>query len=177
MTHSNDSKPSPAGQVLIDGDTATLSFRRRLSHPPERVWEALTDPAQLKQWFMTVATIDGRTGGSVDMVSGPARFHWVGRILTWDPPRVYEYEWNTEPRAELPAGERSIVRWELEPSGGGTTLTLTHRNLTKGTAIGFAPGTHAFLDRLAALLANEPLPDWMGRYGAVKDQYPAWTPT
>jgi uncharacterized protein YndB with AHSA1/START domain len=168
--------PTPAGEVALDGDFGELRFVRTLAHPPEAVWAALTDPAQLRKWFMTKATIDGRPGGSVDMVSGPASFHWTGRILTWDPPRVYEYEWNADPRPELPRGEKTVVRWELAPTSGGTKLTLTHRRITKPTALGFAPGTHAFLDRLAAQLAGESLPDWMGRYDAVKHAYPAWSP-
>lgn len=165
-----------AGEVRIEGEQATLLFKRQLNHAPEVVWDALTDPEQLRQWFMTTAKIDGRPDGSVDMVSGPARFHWTGKILTWEPPRVYEYEWNVEPRAELPSGERSVVRWELSPSAGGTLLTLQHKRLTKGTALGFAPGTHAFLDRLEAMLAKTPLPDWMKRYDEVKGSYPQWTP-
>lgn len=168
---------TPSGQVVLEGDSASLLFERRFAHPPEAVWAALTDPAQLRKWFMTTATIDGRPGGSVEMVSGPARLQWTGRILTWDPPRVYEYEWNIDPRPEMPEGERSIVRWELTPDGGGTVLTLAHRRLTKRTALGFAPGTHAFLDRLAAQLEAAPMPDWMGRYGEVKDAYPAWSPS
>lgn len=176
MTKHDVTLPSPAGSVTIDGDHATLAYQRTLRHAPERVWAALTDPAELKKWFMTAATIDGRPNGSVQMVSGPAAFQWTGKILTWDPPRVYEYEWNADPRTELPQGEKSIVRWELAPVAGGTQLTLTHRRLTKGTALGFAPGTHAFLDRLAAQLADEPLPDWMQRYSEVKHAYPAWTP-
>jgi uncharacterized protein YndB with AHSA1/START domain len=162
---------TPAGQVIVDGETATLSFERELPHPPEDVWEALTDPEQLAEWFMAKATIDGRAGGSVEMWTGVSQLHWTGRILVWQPPRVYEYEWNAEPRAELPTGERSIVRWELEPKGAGTLLKLTHRRLTKGTARGFAPGTHAYLDRLAAQLDGMPLPDWMARYGEVRAAY------
>ncbi|MFP2932731.1 SRPBCC family protein [Pyxidicoccus sp. 3LG] len=168
---------TPKGEVRIEGGTATLVFQRRLRHPPEAVWAALTDPEQLRQWFMTTAKIDGRPGGSVDMVSGPARFHWTGRILAWEPYRLYEYEWNVAPRAELPTGEQSIVRWELAPADEGTLLTLTHRQLTKGTALGFAPGTHAFIDRLSAHLDKTPLPDWMRRYGEVQSAYPAWKPS
>jgi hypothetical protein len=48
---------------------------------------------------------------------------------------------------------------------------MTFSRLTKPTALGFAPGMHAFLDRLEAQLKGEPLPDWMLRYDAVKGYY------
>jgi len=175
MTTPGATPESLNGEVILDGESATLLFKRHLPHPREAVWAALTDPAQLREWFMTTATIDGRPGGSVDMIAGVSRFHWQGPILEWDPPALYEYEWNAEPRAELPKGEKTIVRWALTPADGGTLLTLTHRRLTRSTALGFAPGTHAFLDRLAAQLDHAPLPDWMKRYGEVKGGYPAWS--
>ncbi|HEY9857758.1 MAG TPA: SRPBCC family protein [Stenomitos sp.] len=170
------SLPTPAGEVAFDGDHATLRFVRTYPHPPEAVWAALTEPEQLAAWYMTQAVIDGREGGSVQMTSGPARFEWTGRILTWEPYRLYEYEWNIAPRTELPNGEQSVVRWELEPVAEGTKLTLTHRHLTKGTAMGFAPGTHAFMDRLGDQLGQQPLTNWMQRYDEVKHAYPAWQP-
>ncbi len=169
-------KAGPAGKIEFDGDHASLVFERTLHHPPEAVWAALTDPAEMQRWFMTTARIDGRAGGSVDMVSGPARFHWTGKILAWDPPRVLEYEWNVDPRPELPQGEQTVVRWELERSGNSTRLKLTHRRLTRPTALGFAPGTHAFLDRLAAQLDGAPLPDWMRVFGEVQESYAAAVP-
>src|SRR4030095_10010884 len=121
-------KPPEKGQVIFEGSTATLVFKRYLAHSPETVWSALTDPEQLGEWFMTTARIEGRQGGAVDLISGISRFHVTGSILEWDPPKLYEYEWNVEPRTELPTGERSVVRWELTPAQGGTMLTLTHRN-------------------------------------------------
>lgn len=165
---------APAGEVQIDGDYAALVFIRYLPHSPEIVWAALTDEQQFCVWFATSARIEGRAGGIVDMVSGPSQMRWAGRILTWEPPRVFEYEWNTAARPEIPHGEESVVRWELAASGDGTTLTLTHRRLTKPTAIGFAPGTHAFLDRLAAYLDKNPLPNWTVRYADVQHLYPSW---
>ncbi len=170
-----DSLPTPAGEVAFDGDQATLHFVRTYPHPPEAVWSALTDPAQLASWFMTQAVIDGRPGGSVKMTSGPARFEWTGQILAWEPYTLYSYEWNLEPHEHVPQGERSVVRWELEPIEGGTRLTLTHSRLSRGTALGFAPGTHSFLDRLGAQLSKETLPNWMQRYDEVKHAYPSWS--
>ena len=60
----------PKGAVVTEGDKATLVFRRHLDHPPEVVWGALTDTAQLASWYMTKAVIDGREGGSIDFISG-----------------------------------------------------------------------------------------------------------
>ncbi len=165
------------GRVVEEGDEATLVFRRRLAHPPAQVWRALTDPQELATWYMTRATLDGRPGGSVDFHAGPSQLHVTGRILTWDPPRVLEHEWKVAARPELPAGEDAVIRWELEPDAGGTLLHLTHRRLHRMTALGFAPGTHAFLDRLAARLDGTPLPGWQERYTQVAPRYPpSWTP-
>jgi uncharacterized protein YndB with AHSA1/START domain len=164
---SRDSQPaeldvSPPGEIVPDGEHATLIFRRRLPHPPEVVWHAITDPEQIRQWFATEARIDGWKGGTVDLVTGPNRVHGTGRILEWVPPRVYEYEWNVEPNSYLPTGEASVVRWELTPSGAGTLLVLSHRRLTRSTATIFRRGLRTFLDRLAALLEGQTLPPWMG---------------
>jgi uncharacterized protein YndB with AHSA1/START domain len=160
------------GKVVIEGEEATLVFKRRLSQPPEAVWKALTDPSELSNWYMTKATIEGREGGHVDLLAGPSRLHVTGKILEWDPPRVFEHEWKVAPRPELPSGEDAVIRWELRRDGDGTLLHLEHRNLNRETALGFAPGTHAFLDRLDAQLAGQVVPNWQDRYHAVAHGYP-----
>lgn len=55
---------------------------------------------------------------------------------------------------------------------GGTILRLRHHNLNRATALGFAPGTHAFLDRLEAHLVGAHLPSWQERYKQVAPLYP-----
>jgi uncharacterized protein YndB with AHSA1/START domain len=162
------------GTVIIEGDYATLRYERRLAHPREAVWKAITDPKELALWLNTKAVIDARPGGAIDFISVPAGFHTTGRILTWDPPHVFEHEWHIEPHPRLPNGEfHSVIRWELVEDAGSTLLTVAHRRLTKDTALDFAPGVHAFLDRLAAHLDHKVLPDWMERYAAVKGFYPS----
>ena len=162
----------PNGAVITSGDKATLVFRRRLDHPPEVVWKALTDTSELSKWYMTKATIDGREGGSIDFISGPSRLHVTGRILVWKPPIIFEHEWKVESRGELPSGEDAIIHWELRRDGEGTILHLEHRQLNTQTALGFAPGTHAFMDRLEAHLSKQPLPNWQERYQKVAPAYP-----
>ena len=139
---------SRAGTLTFEGDFATITFERRIRHPAQVVWSALTESEHLARWYMTTARLDTREGGSIDYRSGPAQYHVTGKILTWQPPRVFEHEWNVEPRKELPKGEKSIVRWELTAEGESTLLRLTHKRLTRPTAIGFVSGIHAFLDRL-----------------------------
>ncbi len=162
----------PTGAVVPEGEKATLVFRRRLPHPPEVVWRALTDPSELSNWYMTKAVIDGREGGTIDFFAGPSPLHVIGRILTWKPPTVFEHEWKAAPRAELKSGEDAIIRWELRRDGDGTILHLEHRKLNRETALGFAPGTHSFLDRLQAQLDNQPLPNWQERYQQLAPRYP-----
>jgi uncharacterized protein YndB with AHSA1/START domain len=164
------------GRVEMEGTTARLTFRRLLRHPPERVWRALTDSTEFEAWHIGTATIVGGEGGFIEMTTGPAQFHWTGRILRWEPPRVLEYEMDAEPQEHLHSGERSVVRYELDPTEGGTLLTLLHIQLTPPTALGFAPGTHALLDRLTAHLDGEPLPGWKRRYEEVAGGYPQWRP-
>jgi uncharacterized protein YndB with AHSA1/START domain len=167
---------SRKGKVMVDGEQATITFRRILHHPPELVWEAITDPVELKGWLMcSFAKIEARTGGSIEMVSGPAQYHVKGKILVWDPPKVYEHEWKVDPVAEMPHGEDAIFRYELTREGDATLLTVTYRRLSRRTAGGFAPGAHALLDRLAAQLDHQPLPDWMSRFKEHLIYYPEWS--
>ena len=175
---SHEKELSPVGSVEFDGDYATLTFSRWVGHPPEDVWSAITDPKQLQSWYMTRAVMTEGEGGSIDYVSGPSHFHATGRILRWDPPHLFEHEWKVQPRPELPSGEESLVRWELAPEKDGTRITLIHQRLTSATATGFAPGIHAFLDRLAAQLSGEPVPDWIGRVNELRKSYPGmWRPS
>ncbi len=168
MSETPDS-PSPTGSIEVDGDTASLHFRRRLDHPVEAVWAALTDPAERVAWF-GVTTLDPRVGGSIDMDPDdppvPANVkHMNGRILAWDPPRLLEHTWYQSIIGD------TVVRYELEPDGDGTLLTFTHRGLSVPNAQGFIPGTHAYLDRLVAYLAGADIPPWQARYDAVAPQY------
>jgi uncharacterized protein YndB with AHSA1/START domain len=164
------------GQLVADGGTATLTFERTYAHRIEHVWEAIATPEGLAGWLMcSDARIDGRVGGTIEMVSGPPRYRSTGKILVWDPPRVLEYEWNVAPVPEMPAGEHAIFRYELTARGGSTQLTVTYRRITTSTARGFLPGLHAFLDRLEAQLEHRPLPDWHARFAELRGQYPEWT--
>jgi uncharacterized protein YndB with AHSA1/START domain len=52
MSDRDTYKPGPAAgaQVRKDGEKWTLVIVRDLKQPPAKVWDALTDPAQLREW-------------------------------------------------------------------------------------------------------------------------------
>jgi uncharacterized protein YndB with AHSA1/START domain len=160
------------GELVIDGEGATMTFVRHLPYPIEAVWSAIADPEQRASWFGET-TIEGRAGGTIEMVPHetpiPAeQKRMTGRILVWDPPHVLEHEWKQA------IVEDGVVRYELVRDGEGTMLRFSHRGLGVRNAKGFMPGTHAFLDRLEAHLGSTSLPGWMERYREVAPHYPAW---
>jgi activator of Hsp90 ATPase-like protein len=143
MTDREQYTPGPASgaQVRKDGEKWTLVLVRELRHAPEKVWQAITDPAHLREW----APFD--TDGSLSTV-GTVNLTWVGAptplettVKRADAPKVLEY---------------GDMRWELEPVGGGTRLTLWH-NIDRRFISWGAAGWHVSFDVLDRLLAGEPI--------------------
>jgi uncharacterized protein YndB with AHSA1/START domain len=161
---------SRTGTITYEEGMAVISFRRRMPYPIESVWQAITDPSERAAWFGET-TIDARVGGAIESIPAepPAAVEskrMTGRILAWEPPRVFEHE------AHQRIVEPGVVRWELEPDGDDATyVTYIHRGLTEQNATGFVPGSHAFLDRLEAHLGREPIPGWQARYEEVASLY------
>ena len=133
-------------RVQKDGEKWTLVLVRDLAHPPEKVWKAITDPEQLREW----APFDSdRNLGAV----GPAKLSWVGapqaigtRVKRAGAPRVLEFD----------AGAQDM-RWELEPQrGGGTRLTLWANIDRRFISMG-AAGWHICFDVLDRHLAGQPI--------------------
>jgi uncharacterized protein YndB with AHSA1/START domain len=95
----------------------TLVFVRLLHHPPERVWEALTDPAQLREWSPFTADRNLASTGPaiVSMIDGDVSEDSESLVTVADAPKLLEYSWGD-----------GVLRWELAPEGDATRLTLRH---------------------------------------------------
>src|SRR6202161_2801871 len=123
MTTPKQYTPGPANLARIqkDGGNWTLILVRELRHPPEKVWEALTDPAQLREWAPFDADGNlGTVGATVKLtaVGAPTPRVTETRVTRADAPELLEYKWGG-----------FDMRWELEDLqledlGGGTRLTL-----------------------------------------------------
>ncbi len=147
--------PTMGAQVIKDGEKWTLILVRELRHPPEKVWQALTDPAHLREWAPFEA--DGRLDavGTVKLTWGGAATPIETSVTRANAPVVLEY---------------NETRWELEASGGGTRLTLWHSIDRRFISWG-AAGWHIAFDVLDRLLAGRPI----GRIaGAEVMQFEGW---
>ena len=157
MTDRERYTPGPASgaQVRKDGEKWTLVLVRQLRHSPEKVWQALTEPAHLREWAPFDA--DGNLG-----TVGTVKLTWAGTptplettVTRADAPKVLEY---------------NDMRWELEPSAGGTRLKLWH-NIDRRFISWGAAGWHIAFDVLDRLLAGQPI----GRIvGSEAMQFDGW---
>lgn len=138
--------PASGARVHKDGDKWTLILVRELRHSPEKVWQALTDPAQLREW--APFEVDGNLGAAGNTV----KLTWVETNVSLD---------TTVTRADAPKVLQytmggSDMRWELEASDGGTRLTLwtglDRRFISMGAA-----GWHIAFDVLERLLSGNPI--------------------
>ena len=136
--------PGPASGAQVqkkDGEKWTLILVRELRHAPEKVWQALTDPAHLREW--APFEVDGSLGAV-----GTVKLTWMGtpkaletRITRAEAPKLLEY---------------NDTRWELEATDGGTRLTLWS-NIDRRFISWGAAGWHICFDVLDRLLAGQPM--------------------
>ncbi|MFC4008577.1 SRPBCC domain-containing protein [Nonomuraea purpurea] len=130
------------------GDRWALRFERRIPHPPEKVWRAITEPSHLSQWYpMTAEELDLNVGGAIlfrDEEGTAVR----AEITELDPPKTFafrEYEETT--------GVHDL-RLELAPDGEGCLLTFTHTFADKTWAAQTETGWLRTLDDLDRVLAT-----------------------
>jgi Activator of Hsp90 ATPase homolog 1-like protein len=149
MTNREQYAPGPASGAHVRKDLGekdegkwTLILVRELRHSPEKVWQALTDPAHLREW--APFDVDGNLGTAGSTV----KLTWVGtptpietRVTRADAPTVLEY---------------NDTRWELEPLGSGSRLTLW-TNIDRRFISWGAAGWHISFDVLDRLLSGSPI--------------------
>lgn len=140
--------PASGAQVQKNGENWTLILVRELRHAPEKVWQALTDPAQLHEWAPFDADGNlGTAGAAVKLTTVGAPTPQVSEttVSRAEAPRWLEYNWGG-----------NEIRWELEAFAGGTRLTLWHNIDRRFISMG-AAGWHICCDVLDQLLSEAPL--------------------
>jgi uncharacterized protein YndB with AHSA1/START domain len=147
------------GILEPDGDRWRLRFTRRLAHPPEKVWRALTEPEHLEAWFPQRIVGYWAVGGHLRFVSEFGDFD--GEVLAFQPPSLLEFRWGTD-----------TIRLEVAGDAQGSVLTLIDTIDELGKAARDAAGWHECLDRLEYALAGT-APSWAPgeRWQAVHGTY------
>jgi uncharacterized protein YndB with AHSA1/START domain len=155
MSYREQYTPGPANVAQIQkvGEKWTLVLVKELRHPPERVWQALVDPAQLREWAPFDAEGNlGTAGATVKLttVGAPGPRITETRVTRADAPRMLEYTWGD-----------FDMRWELEALGGGTRLTLWTNIGRRFISMG-AAGWHICFDVLDHYLGGTPIGRMVG---------------
>jgi uncharacterized protein YndB with AHSA1/START domain len=148
-----------------------LRFERRLPHPPEKVWRALTEDDELACWFPARIQGERREGAKLtfvfsEEVSSPEVQRYFeeeapfkppteeemanqdGEMLVFDPPRTLEFTWGSD-----------VLRFELEALGEHTLLVFTQTFDDESRAARDASGWDMLFDTLERRLSSlEPEP-------------------
>jgi uncharacterized protein YndB with AHSA1/START domain len=147
---------------LAQSDTAvrpSLTLKRRLNAPAEKVYAAWTDPEKIVKWFgpdsgpVTKAEIDLRVGGSynIGFHTQDGEYHQVGGVYREVVPNerlVFTWAWHTTKERE------SLVTITVKPDGAGSMLTLLHEKFFDEAARdGHKRGWSGSLDKLEKLFA------------------------
>jgi uncharacterized protein YndB with AHSA1/START domain len=134
-----------------------LHFERRLKHPVDAVWRAITEPEQLKQWFPSTVTGGLRQGATLTFTFEQHEAPTMhGDVTELEPPRILAFYWGDD-----------HLRFELDPLEDGCRLRFTCLLDAREKAARDAAGWHVCLDRLEAAVAGAPAEDdeaWRERY-------------
>ena len=138
-------------------DLQVLEIEQLISGPPHAVFDAWTDPEQLKLWFrggetqVSEVETEPRTGGAYRIVMSEPGRDWVhtGKYLEFDRPRRLVFTWHT-PSTE---GKETRVTVTLEAEGGNTRLRLVHEQLPDDTFEAHRKGWIELVGKLDRMLA------------------------
>jgi uncharacterized protein YndB with AHSA1/START domain len=111
----------------------TIEQEMHVDAPIERVWQIVTDPAYVAQWFGDTAAIDLRPGGT--MTLGWAEYgDFHAAVERVEPPTGFAFRWNREPGVPVaPGNDSTLVEITLAPAGDGTLLRLVESGFTDET--------------------------------------------
>ncbi|RZS43727.1 uncharacterized protein YndB with AHSA1/START domain [Herbihabitans rhizosphaerae] len=96
---------------------------------PEVVYEVVSSPEHLKEWWPDDVELDPVPGGTGELVWGDrnapeARISTV-TVVDAQPPRLFSFRWCHQEGEVASPGNSTLVTFELTPSENGTTVHLT----------------------------------------------------
>ena len=153
----------------------TLTIKRLLPGPIERIWAYLTDSDKRRQW-LAAGTMELSVGAPFELVwrngdlenagdrpdSFSEEHRMESHITELDPPRLLGFEW----------GNSGGVTIAMEEQGDQVLLTLIHRRLPgREMLLKVAAGWHAHLDLLAAKAGDGAPPPFWSHWSRLHEEY------
>ncbi len=103
----------------------TLEREIHIEASPEVVFEVISRPEHLREWWSDDASLDPAPGAVGELVWGDRDQVAAITVVDLDPPRRFSFRW-VAPDGEPATAENSLlVVFDLAPSGAGTLLRMT----------------------------------------------------
>ncbi len=101
-------------------------IERTYNAPIEKVWKAITDKDQMKEWYFNISSFKPEVGFEFQFEAGDKNKTYLHlcKITDVEPQKKLRYSWRYK---DVPGN--SFVTFELFPDGEGTKLKLTHEGL------------------------------------------------
>jgi uncharacterized protein YndB with AHSA1/START domain len=102
-----------------------------ISKPVEKVWNALTRPEEMKNWYFNITNFEAKEGEIFDFIvsfsdeDGEHNFRHLFKIMKVIPREKLQHTWEHPGHS----GGSSTLTWELIPKGETTTIVLTHEGV------------------------------------------------
>lgn len=109
-------------------ETKPLIVERSYNAPIEKVWKAITDRDQMKEWYFELEEFKAEKGFKFRFRGGDEKVQYLHEceVLVVDPPHKLSYTW-TYPEHNK---GYSVVNWELfKETEDKTLLKLSHEGL------------------------------------------------
>lgn len=104
-----------------------IVIKQKLSAPVDKVWSAITERNQMKEWYFDIPDFKLELHHAFNFYEpgGENKYHHHGEILEIIPQSKLKHSWSYPEYSK----DRTLIRWELEPQGEETLVTLTHKGL------------------------------------------------
>ena len=106
-------------------ENVTVSVK--VNAPAEKVWQAITDREQMKQWYFDITDFELGEHKTFNFFEpgDSKKFHHRCEILEVIPNKKFKHSWTYPDFTH----DKTIVKWELQPQEEGTMVKLTHKGL------------------------------------------------
>lgn len=105
-------------------DYASIERKIHVDATPETVYEVVSRPEHIKEWWGPETDLAPTPGSSSELVWGDSKRVPI-TVVAADPPRVFTFRWTHPAEDEPVTGNSLLVTFELVQAGKGTLLTMT----------------------------------------------------